>query len=29
MNALRAANPGELLRKLTAEPELVVDGLTG
>ncbi|CAM5506541.1 hypothetical protein SVIOM342S_01700 [Streptomyces violaceorubidus] len=24
-NALRAANPGELLRKLTAEPELVVD----
>ncbi|MFD6190214.1 M4 family metallopeptidase [Streptomyces sp. NPDC060275] len=28
-NALRAANPGELLKKLTARPELVVDALHG
>lgn len=28
-NALRAANPGELLKKLTAKPELVVDALHG
>ncbi|MET9354377.1 M4 family metallopeptidase [Streptomyces sp. NPDC006617] len=28
-NALRAANPGELLEKLTAKPELVVDALHG
>ncbi|MFF4468086.1 M4 family metallopeptidase [Streptomyces sp. NPDC001599] len=28
-NALRAANPGELLEKLTARPELVVDALHG
>ncbi|MET8900457.1 M4 family metallopeptidase [Streptomyces sp. NPDC004538] len=28
-NALRAANPGELLRKLTAKPQLVVDALHG
>ncbi|WP_446047121.1 M4 family metallopeptidase [Streptomyces olivaceus] len=28
-NALRAANPGELLKKLTAESELVVDALHG
>ncbi|WP_121746904.1 M4 family metallopeptidase [Streptomyces sp. E2N166] len=28
-NTLRAANPGELLRKLTAKPELVVDALHG
>ncbi|MEU1869264.1 Zn-dependent metalloprotease [Streptomyces ambofaciens] len=27
--ALRAANPGELLKKLTARPELVVDALHG
>ncbi|MFF0510467.1 M4 family metallopeptidase [Streptomyces sp. NPDC004250] len=28
-NALRAANPGELLKKLTAKPQLVVDALHG
>ncbi|MFE1070729.1 M4 family metallopeptidase [Streptomyces sp. NPDC058783] len=28
-NALRAANPGELLKRLTAKPELVVDALHG
>jgi Zn-dependent metalloprotease len=28
-DALRAANPGELLKKLTARPELVVDALHG
>ncbi|MGV9897085.1 M4 family metallopeptidase, partial [Streptomyces tendae] len=28
-NVLRAASPGELLRKLTAKPELVVDALHG
>ncbi|MFE0804558.1 M4 family metallopeptidase [Streptomyces sp. NPDC058812] len=28
-NTLRAANPGELLKKLTAKPELVVDALHG
>ncbi|MFD0054548.1 M4 family metallopeptidase [Streptomyces sp. NPDC127168] len=28
-NALRAANPGELLKKLTARPQLVVDALHG
>ncbi|WP_121704673.1 M4 family metallopeptidase [Streptomyces sp. E5N298] len=28
-NALRAANPGELLKRLTARPELVVDALHG
>ncbi|MFJ6069259.1 M4 family metallopeptidase [Streptomyces sp. NPDC093065] len=28
-DALRAANPGELLKKLTAKPELVVDALHG
>ncbi|OWA08697.1 peptidase M4 family protein [Streptomyces sp. CS159] len=28
-NALRAANPGELLKRLTAKPELIVDALHG
>ncbi|MFB7090085.1 M4 family metallopeptidase [Streptomyces sp. NPDC056296] len=28
-NTLRAANPGELLKKLTAKPQLVVDALHG